>query len=260
MNDSGSATSHLAHVLLVEQDTGRRQRLNELLTHHGLTVVPVPTAERALAILKHDRPGLILTNAKLPDASGLELAQRIRAFDAHIPIMLFGDAQANSAVPTADCPIQQWLSDEELDQHLLMSVDRWLNTPAETRGERWPGTVLVVDDEPKIREILGSFLGLHGFTVKAVATGEEAIAQCQRTQPSVVLLDINLPGLNGLEALKQLKFLHPTLPVLMITGLEEEEMMEQALALGAQDYVLKPFNLDYLETALLSKMLLGKHP
>ena len=94
----------------------------------------------------------------------------------------------------------------------------------------------------------------------AAGSGEEALEVCQGSNPTIVLLDINLPGLNGLQTLEALKALKPSLPVIMITALEEEDVLQEALAHGANDYILKPFNLEYLETTLLTKILLGHTP
>ena len=69
-----------------------------------------------------------------------------------------------------------------------------------------------------------------------------------------------MPGMDGLTALQQIKRLRPATTVIMVTGLEEEQLMNRALALGAYDYILKPFNLEYLETTLLSKVLIGRAP
>ncbi|OGS21579.1 MAG: hypothetical protein A3J70_10150 [Elusimicrobia bacterium RIFCSPHIGHO2_02_FULL_61_10] len=139
-------------------------------------------------------------------------------------------------------------------------MDRWLNPPHNVRHEHWPGTILVVDDEPRLRTILQEFLQLHGFTVQTAASGEEALERMERTAPTVVLLDVRLLGMDGLSTLKKIKAMpsHPT--VIMMTGMEEEDLMTQALAAGANDYIVKPFDLAYLESSLVSRILLGKAP
>jgi DNA-binding response OmpR family regulator len=125
---------------------------------------------------------------------------------------------------------------------------------------RGPGTVLVVDDEPTLLAILQEFLQLHGFTVVTAASGEEAIQQVERQSPAVALLDFQLSGMDGLVTLRKLKSLRPDLVVIMMTGLDEEQLMADALKLGAHDYIMKPFDLEYLESTLLTKVLLGKTP
>jgi CheY-like chemotaxis protein len=94
--------------------------------------------------------------------------------------------------------------------------------------------------------------------VTTVGSGEEALKSLERLSPTVVLLDIKMPGMDGLVTLKKIKTLRPNTTVIMITGLHEEGTIDQALALGALDYITKPFSREYLETTLLSKILLGQ--
>ena len=114
--------------------------------------------------------------------------------------------------------------------------------------------LLVVDDEPKIRELLRNFLEHRGFSVDTAASGEEALQAAEAHPPAAVLLDICMGGMDGLAALPRLKTRHPHAMVIMITGLEEDGAREQAMASGADDYILKPFNLEYLETILMAKI------
>ena len=135
-----------------------------------------------------------------------------------------------------------------------------LVTNASTRHERWPCRILVVDDEPKLRAILEQFLTLRGFCVSAASSGNEALGLLERDPSGMtVLLDVSMPGMDGLLVLKKIKASHPHVNVIMVTGLEEEQIMQEALTLGASDYITKPFNFEYLETVLLSKLLLGPH-
>jgi DNA-binding response OmpR family regulator len=118
------------------------------------------------------------------------------------------------------------------------------------------GTILVADDEPMIRRILEAFFQKRGLKVLTAASGEEVLQRLTE-KPIAVLLDINMPGLSGVETLKRVHALQPQLPVIMVTANEDEETIREALEAGAYDYVVKPFSLEYLETVLLTKILLG---
>jgi DNA-binding NtrC family response regulator len=143
---------------------------------------------------------------------------------------------------------------------LLKVIEPWLKPVHADRCPRWPGTVLVVEDEPKLHQLLRDFLQLHGFTAAAVPSGEEAMRYLAQTPASVVLLDIKMPGMDGLLTLKKIKALRGSTTVIIITALEDDTVAADAFVLGAADFILKPFNLDYLETVLLSKLLLGDTP
>ncbi len=102
--------------------------------------------------------------------------------------------------------------------------------------------VLVVDDEPAIRRALRPPLMELGFQVAEASRGEEALQALRAGGYDAVLLDINMPGLGGIETLRRIRALAPKLPVLMLTVRDREEDKVEALELGADDYVTKPFS------------------
>ncbi len=105
-------------------------------------------------------------------------------------------------------------------------------------------TVLVVDDEEDILELIQYNLEKEGYTVKTVKTGEECLAIVGKLVPEIVVLDLMLPGLDGLEVCKRLKRSEPTrsIPVLMLTAKSEDSDIVSGLELGADDYITKPFS------------------
>ena len=110
--------------------------------------------------------------------------------------------------------------------------------------------ILVVDDEPEVRQLLEQFLTLRGYDVHIVENGKLALAAVDTFLPDVVLLDMHMPVMDGLETLKRLAARSPSLPVIMVTVNDDIETTTNLLQLGAADYVPKPFNLDYLEQAI----------
>ena len=107
----------------------------------------------------------------------------------------------------------------------------------------------VVDDEPSIREGLDSALS-ESYRVKTFSTGEDALGALEADAPDLVLLDIGLPGMNGIEVLKKIRLLHPETLVIMITAYEDVGTAVSAMKLGAYDYVLKPIQMDSLEVTI----------
>ncbi len=103
--------------------------------------------------------------------------------------------------------------------------------------------VLIVDDEAAIRRALRPPLAELGFQVSEASRGEEALQLLHSTPVDVVLLDINMPGIGGIETLRRIRALAPRLPVLMVTVRDGEEEKVEALELGADDYVTKPFSI-----------------
>jgi len=107
--------------------------------------------------------------------------------------------------------------------------------------------ILVVDDERMIRWSIQQALSKEGHSVATVETGEEAVAQATDDTPDLVLLDITLPGIDGIEVLRRLKAHDPSITVVMVTATEDLRTAVEAMRLGAYDYVSKPFDLDRLK-------------
>jgi two-component system, OmpR family, response regulator len=105
--------------------------------------------------------------------------------------------------------------------------------------------LLVVDDEPTVRELLAATLRFAGFTVTSAATGSEAVAAAEREAPDLVLLDVMLPDLDGFEVVRRLRA-RAQVPVLFLTARDAPEDKVNGLTLGGDDYVTKPFNLEEL--------------
>jgi len=107
-------------------------------------------------------------------------------------------------------------------------------------------TLLLVDDDALLRRSLGFNLERAGYKVHAVATAEDALAWLRINQPDLVLLDITLPEMDGLEALRIVRREWPSLPIILLTARRRELDEILGLELGADDYVTKPFDVDVL--------------
>ena len=110
-----------------------------------------------------------------------------------------------------------------------------------------PRRLLVCDDEQKICSVLTQYFALKGYEVRAVNRGDEALALVDVFHPSVVLLDLLMPGMTGLETLKDLKQHHPRIKVIMLSAADHQDVAQGAIELGADSYVCKPANLAQLE-------------
>lgn len=114
--------------------------------------------------------------------------------------------------------------------------------------------LLVADDEQKICRLLESFFAEHGFHVFVANDGKGALACIREERPHLVFLDLHMPGLNGLDVLREARAVDATMKIIVITAIEDEETIKQARALGAADYVIKPFSLEYLKDEVLAKV------
>ena len=109
--------------------------------------------------------------------------------------------------------------------------------------------ILIVDDDPGVIEVLSAFLQLDEgkYSVEAASSGESGLAAFQRRRPDLVLLDINMPGLNGLELLKRIRRIDRGIPVIMVSGSADLADFVDASKNGALAYIPKPFKFGYIK-------------
>jgi two-component system OmpR family response regulator len=104
--------------------------------------------------------------------------------------------------------------------------------------------VLIVDDEPNIRDLLSTSLRFAGFSVHAVGNGADAVAAAEKGEPDIILLDVMLPDMNGFSVTKKLRSMGINAPVLFLTARDETADKVTGLTVGGDDYMTKPFSLD----------------
>lgn len=115
--------------------------------------------------------------------------------------------------------------------------------------------ILVVDDDDQIGRLLKRYLESEGYETVVASSGQEALDQSEKQPIDLVILDVFMPGLTGLDVLLQLKRKYPQLPVLMLTSNQDEVIAISAFKLGAYDYVMKPFDWSYLKLAIQSRII-----
>ncbi len=116
------------------------------------------------------------------------------------------------------------------------------------------GAILIVDDDPRLRQSFDKLLTAEGHTVRTAPDGETALKMVQENSPDMVIMDIRMPGLNGIETFKAMQRIDPKLPVIIMTAFGTTETAIEATKLGAFDYVLKPFEIPDI-LALIDKAL-----
>jgi DNA-binding response OmpR family regulator len=110
--------------------------------------------------------------------------------------------------------------------------------------------ILVIEDQEDLAELYESSLRQAGYKVRNAFTGEEGLAEFQASGADVVLLDMTLPEMHGTEVLREIRNLNASVPVIIITAEENEQLREQCERLGVQDYLAKPVNYDAMLTAI----------
>jgi len=117
-----------------------------------------------------------------------------------------------------------------------------------------PHRILVVDDDPRLLHVVSTYLSIEGYEVATAPDGEEALRVVGDVRPSLVILDVMMPGMDGIEVCRRIKQGPQTshIPVLMFTALSRDEDVESGRAAGADRFISKPFSLQGLRTVIQS--------
>ena len=105
-------------------------------------------------------------------------------------------------------------------------------------------SILVVDDEPIMQEILGDFLREEGYSIDIAGSGEEGVELAQKSSYNCAIVDLMMPGIDGIETMQQLREIDTSLPVIMVTAFASVESAVEAMKRGAFEYITKPFKND----------------
>src|SRR3989338_3233584 len=115
--------------------------------------------------------------------------------------------------------------------------------------------ILTVDDEMGIDSFFYDFFTMRNYEVFNALSGKEALAIVKREKPKIVLLDIKMRGMDGIETLEKIREIDKNIVVIMVSGVKDDDVINEALGLGADDYITKPLSLEYLEKVVLLKFI-----
>lgn len=114
--------------------------------------------------------------------------------------------------------------------------------------------ILVVDDEADVGELVQNYLEVHGYQVITATSAQRAFELVNLEKPDLVFQDVVMPGIDGIQCLKQIKKLQPEAIVIMVSGLHDENVAKEAIRYGAYDYLTKPFDMNYIVSDLLPRI------
>jgi CheY-like chemotaxis protein len=246
-------------VLCVDDDPDVLEQLKEHFTLQGFIVLTATNGVEACLQVKRWAPKAVILDLLIPRLGGIGTLSRIRAFNPDIPVILVSDSSEAlglvieaglSATGVFAKPLDLAAISEVLSHAGLTIPTPLAPSPQSERGEAPRARILLVDDEPQFREMIAEYLAGERFEVLEAASGEEALPHVTTWRPDIILLDLMMPGIGGLETLRRIKAVRPETPVIMVTAVDDLDVARSALAAGAADYVTKPFTFQYLDAVL----------
>lgn len=257
----------LPSILCVDDDVDILELLKEYFTEQGFVVLTATNGVEAFLQVKRWQPKAVILDLFMPRLGGIGALGRIKALNPEVVVILvsgMGNAlelvtEAGLSVAGAFTkPLDLAQVSETLARSGVVAPTALVAAAADPAkvGRPVRARVLVVDDELEFRKVLVEYLEDRGFDVMEAQDGEEALDRLPDFRPHIVLMDVMMAGMGGVEALRRIKASAPETCVIMVTAVEEIDSARGALALGASDYVTKPFSFQYLDSVLEVHMLM----
>ena len=202
----------------------------------------------------------------LVGTSGVEVYQEIKKVFSEANIVLMTGHRERAQEVSKEIDLDGCLYKPFEIDNILMYIER-IKAAKEHAQELKKGDtmanldtenkILIVDDDLTVRDFLELFFKKKGYQdIQKAQTAKEGLELLEKNHIKLVLLDIRLPDMDGIEVLKKIKERKPGVGVIMITGFPEEAIAKEAMHKGAYDYIIKPFDLAYLELSVLTKIVL----
>jgi CheY-like chemotaxis protein len=259
----------MALVLVVDDERLICDLLQAALNRHGYTVLTASRGPKALELFRHHRPQITLLDLRMPEMDGIAVLTQIRAIDPQAAVIVLTSEERNELENRArELGVADFLKKGLSLDVIIKALERVIQQQVRTQsvaassekalsGSQNRESILVVDDESLIRSLLSDFLIRRGFRVRAAQNGPEALTLVEQEQPRLIILDLNMPGMNGVELLRELRKRNYPGGVITLTASQDEQLLEQTLELGSVDVMGKPVDLERLALVVEVALILA---
>jgi len=223
-------------ILVADDDRASLMLISSVLATEGYNVITASSVKEAVNHLDKGLVVLVISDIMIPGTGGVQFLEDLKSSPrlSRIPVIICSSRRDAKAVSRSlELGAKDYIAKPINRDVLLAKVERAL--------EDNPAAVLIVDDEQMIRMHLSRLVHREGLKAVTAASGTEALELLESNKVGMVISDMAMPGMSGLELLSKIKEKYPSLPVLLITGLALQFTKEKALASGADGYITKPF-------------------
>lgn len=233
-------------LLIVDDEKGLCDYLKDFFSPKGYKVFTATTAKTALSLIEKESPELVLLDVNMPDMNGLEILRLIKKTSPQIKVIMItisddSDTREKAKTLGADEFIRKPFTTDYLEDVVILKVN-------EITRAKEPARILIVDDEEGIRATLQEFLTKRFVCeIDQADNGEEALKLLKQNKFDLIFLDIKMPGINGMEVIKEKKKFAYKPVIWVITRFDSEEIAHKVIEQGADDYIPKPFSLRALD-------------
>lgn len=241
---------HSKYILFVHKDTSIRDLFYQAFEGLKYQITTVYSNSEAFGLLKNCRPDYIILDQADTHMPASQAEKKIKLINPSITVI----------IPHPKSTPEQFIHNilSEIKNTKQLSANKKHNffkeeTPILTTNKKPPSktNILIIDDETECIELIKHYLSKRGYSVETASCGEEAMPIINRKKPDIVILDIRMRGMDGLVVLKEIKNIDKSITVIITTALENQTIVDEAIKLGADYYIVKPFSLSVLEKIIL---------
>ena len=234
-------------VLIVDDDRIIREQLEKELARNYFSTFTAADGRSALGVFTRESIDILLLDVRLPDMDGLEVLEKVKAEKPECEVIVmtgFGShdvaikALRYGAIDYIEKPIQS--------EVLTAAIGRAQEKLSEREDLTYKNFLLIIDDDKTTLKALTRALEKEGYIVYSAGNGKDGLKIIESNKIDVLIVDIQMEGLNGIEVLEQAKKMYMDIEGIMITGHRDQELAIQALRAGALDYIVKPVHMEEL--------------
>jgi len=236
-------------LLLVDDEKGLCEYLKDFFSPRGYNVLVSPNGQDAIEVVKKEKPELVLLDINMPGMDGLEVLRRVKKMSPQTKVIMVtisddADTRQKAQNLGADEFIKKPFTTDYLEDVVILKVN-------ELTKSKEPAKILIVDDEEGIRESLKKFLtSRFECETYEAANGQQALDLIRSNKFDLILLDIKMPGISGMDVIKEKKKLGYKPSIWVITRFDSQEVAQKVIDQGADDYIPKPFSLRVLDSKI----------
>ncbi|MBL7130560.1 MAG: response regulator [Candidatus Omnitrophica bacterium] len=250
------------HILVVSGDLELRDLLYNVLINLNYKVTTILAFDEIIEMLNKEKLDCIIIDIDTQDFKREPILKEIRKNDNRVKVigLISGSIEETMGEePLVDNRIHLLKKDADTTKLVQSILEILKEKQAEKELKReevlqlqFTGNILIVDDEEEAICLVSGFLHRKGYVADIALSGEEALLKFKTNRPKVVILDILMPGMDGLLVLKQIKELDSSVLVIITSAIQDDKVIKETKELGAAAYLIKPFSLEKLEGLILS--------
>jgi DNA-binding NtrC family response regulator len=242
-------------VLIIDSDKNTLAVLAELFIKKGFNrSMGVVTGEDIAAVIEDKKPDIVLLNIDIKGENAVDILLRIKAHNLSLPVIILARPDLRHM---AEAAIKKGASAYIVHTGMELDIVQSLKDQLNIHRRKVSGKncdILIIDDDTDILNMVKEYLRSSGYVCQTVSESARAIDVLSNTKPKLVLLDIVMPGTDGMNILNLIKKTNPKTKVIMMSGISDYDICINAVKSGASGYITKPFSLQQLKVTIATTL------